>query len=80
VAPATDLERRVALIWSEALGRPEIARDVSFFDLGGNSLRATRLLAMAEAETTVRMTAQELYENPTVAGMAEILERRRDPG
>jgi acyl carrier protein len=69
-APATDLERQIALIWSDALKRPEIGREDSFFELGGNSLRATRLLALVDNTLAVRITTQELYEHPTVAGMA----------
>jgi acyl carrier protein len=68
--PANDIERRIALIWSDTLDRPEIGRDESFFELGGNSLRAARLLAQIDRELAVRITTQELYENPTVAGMA----------
>ena len=74
-APATDLERRIALIWSDALNRPSIGRDDSFFELGGNSLRATRLLAMVSDRLAVRVGTQELYENPTVAGMAATITR-----
>ncbi|MPY61942.1 SDR family NAD(P)-dependent oxidoreductase [Streptomyces spongiae] len=68
--PVGDLERQIADIWAEVLGRPTVSRGDSFFDLGGNSLRATRLLARIGDELTVRLTTHELYENPTVAGMA----------
>ena len=76
-APATALEHRIARLWSDSLNRPEIGRDDSFFDLGGNSLRATRLLALVDEAFAVRVATQELYENPTVAGMAEIVARHR---
>lgn len=69
-APATELERRLARIWSDALNHSEVGRDDSFFDLGGNSLRAARLLALVDHELGIRIRTQELYENPTVAGMA----------
>lgn len=70
VPPANDLERRIAQIWSATLGRPGIGRDDSFFDLGGNSLQATRLLALLDAELAVRITTRQLYEGPTVAAMS----------
>ncbi|MER5931171.1 SDR family NAD(P)-dependent oxidoreductase [Streptomyces sp. NPDC002054] len=73
--PATELERNLALIWSDALGRPEVGRDDSFFELGGNSLRATRLLALVDNKLGFRVSTQELYELPTVAGMAATIER-----
>ncbi|MFI6093679.1 SDR family NAD(P)-dependent oxidoreductase [Streptomyces sp. NPDC051218] len=78
-APATDLERRIAEIWGDVLTQDSVGRDDSFFDLGGNSLRATRLLARIDEELGVRLTANELYERPTVAGMAEALDRRTEP-
>lgn len=78
-APATDLERRIAAVWGDVLAQDAVGRDDSFFDLGGNSLRATRLLARIDEELGVRLTANELYEHPTVAGMAQALEQRTEP-
>ncbi|MER5555739.1 SDR family NAD(P)-dependent oxidoreductase [Streptomyces sp. NPDC002793] len=75
-APETDLERRIASLWSDSLNRPEIGREDSFFDLGGDSIRATRLLALVDDAFAIRVATQELYENPTVAGMAEIIARQ----
>ncbi len=71
-APATELERRIAAIWGDVLNRSSVGREDSFFDLGGNSLRATRLLARVGEELGVSLTANQLYENPTVAGLAEV--------
>jgi acyl-CoA synthetase (AMP-forming)/AMP-acid ligase II/NADP-dependent 3-hydroxy acid dehydrogenase YdfG/acyl carrier protein len=68
--PEGELERRIAAIWSDVLGQKTVGRDESFFDLGGNSLRATRLLARVDTELAVRLSTHELYENPTVEGMA----------
>ncbi|RFS84180.1 SDR family NAD(P)-dependent oxidoreductase [Actinomadura spongiicola] len=76
-APVTDLERRLVRIWSDALDRPKVGRDDSFFELGGDSLRAARLLALVDDRVAVRVTTQELYESPTVAGMAAAIERHR---
>ncbi|WP_331765213.1 SDR family NAD(P)-dependent oxidoreductase (plasmid) [Streptomyces sp. NBC_01384] len=75
--PETELESRLAHVWSEALGRPRVGRDDSFFELGGNSLRAARLLALTAQKLGVRGTTQELYENPTVAGMAATIEQHQ---
>lgn len=75
--PRTELESSLALIWSDALSRPEVGRDESFFELGGNSLRATRLLALTDQKLGVRVSTQELYEKPTVEGMAAVIEQHR---
>lgn len=74
-APADELERRIAALWSDALNCPEVGRDESFFDLGGNSIRATRLLALVDDTFAVRVPTHELYENPTVEAMASIVAR-----
>ncbi|MFU0242972.1 SDR family NAD(P)-dependent oxidoreductase, partial [Streptomyces scabiei] len=71
--PREGLESELARLWSDALVRADVGRDESFFELGGNSLRATRLLALTEQKLGVRVTTQELYENPTVAGMATVV-------
>lgn len=68
--PVNDLELRIARIWAEALNRPAVGRDESFFELGGNSLRAFRLIALVNDELGSQVGPRELYENPTVAGMA----------
>ncbi|CAM5329619.1 SDR family NAD(P)-dependent oxidoreductase [Streptomyces abikoensis] len=77
--PADDLERRIAALWSDALNRPDVGRDDSFFDLGGNSVRATRLLALVDEAFAVRVPAQQLYENPTVQAMAAVVAGRTSP-
>ncbi|MFJ8597070.1 SDR family NAD(P)-dependent oxidoreductase [Streptomyces sp. NPDC093598] len=72
-APAGDLERRIAVLWGDVLQQSVVGRSDSFFDVGGNSLRATRLLARLDEEFGIRLTANELYENPTVAGLGRAL-------
>ncbi|MER6916884.1 SDR family NAD(P)-dependent oxidoreductase [Streptomyces sp. NPDC000594] len=73
-APEGELEQRIAEVWAEVLNQPRVGREDSFFDLGGNSLRATRLLARLGEVLAVRLSTHELYENPTVAQLSRILE------
>jgi acyl-CoA synthetase (AMP-forming)/AMP-acid ligase II/NADP-dependent 3-hydroxy acid dehydrogenase YdfG/acyl carrier protein len=73
--PQTELEERLTGIWSEALGRARIGRDQPFFELGGNSLRAARLLALTGQRIGIRLSTQEFYEKPTVADMAAVIEK-----
>ncbi|MFD6157247.1 SDR family NAD(P)-dependent oxidoreductase [Nocardia sp. NPDC060256] len=77
-APVVDgLERQIAALWSDALSKPDIGRDDSFFNLGGDSLCATRLLAMVDRQFEVRLSLQHLYAGPTVAAMAVTIAQRR---
>ncbi|MEO7289448.1 MAG: SDR family NAD(P)-dependent oxidoreductase [Jatrophihabitantaceae bacterium] len=73
VAPESELEQQMAMIWADVLGRERVGRDDSFFDLGGNSLRAARLLAKVSDDLSVRLSTHVLYQNPTVADLAAAL-------
>jgi acyl carrier protein len=77
-APRTPLEALVAGICSEVLGvNVPIPRDVSFFDLGGNSLMATQVVTLIQDVLPVQLDLRKVFEGPTVARMAEILEEER---
>ncbi|RGD56921.1 amino acid adenylation domain-containing protein [Kitasatospora xanthocidica] len=68
-APATGLERTLQQLWEEELGRPA-GVETSFFDLGGHSLAATRLLNRVREETGVRIGVLDFFRRPTIRAMA----------
>ncbi|MCB1057469.1 MAG: amino acid adenylation domain-containing protein [Acidobacteria bacterium] len=74
VAPRTELEEEVATLWADLLERPEVPVETSFFDLGGNSLSATRLLARVRDRWQVEPSLAEFFNTPTVAHLARTLE------
>ncbi|MFD4530571.1 MupA/Atu3671 family FMN-dependent luciferase-like monooxygenase [Kitasatospora sp. NPDC058397] len=69
VAPATELERTVQRLWEEELGRPA-GVETSFFDLGGHSLAATRLLNRVREATGIRTGVLDFFRRPTIRAMA----------
>jgi amino acid adenylation domain-containing protein len=75
VAPRTEVERRLAAIWAEVLNAAEVGVDDNFFDLGGHSLLAMRLAARVSAAFGVDVPIRRLFDRPTVAGLADHLER-----
>jgi acyl carrier protein len=77
-APGTELEAQLAGIWADVLGVPVVGRDDDFFDLGGNSLVAVQLIGKVRTATGVKLPMRSLFETTTVAGMAELVEQRRD--
>ncbi|WP_083868826.1 non-ribosomal peptide synthetase [Nocardia niigatensis] len=69
-APETELEQQVALVFGSVLGGLTPGAEDNFFDIGGNSLLATRLTAALHAEFGVELPVREVFEAPTVAGVA----------
>ncbi|WP_345349101.1 amino acid adenylation domain-containing protein, partial [Rhodococcus olei] len=70
--PSTPEQIVVARIFEEVLGIGDIAADDSFFTLGGNSLSAARVLARLNAALGAGVTLRELFDSPTVAGLAAL--------
>jgi acyl carrier protein len=73
--PETETERVMAAIWAEVLGREHVGAEDDFFDLGGHSLRATRVAARAREAFGVELTVRALFEHPTVRALAAEADR-----
>ena len=70
VAPAGDLERRIAGHVAQVLGVAEIGADQDFFAIGGHSLLAVQLFHRLRRETAVNLPLAVLFSAPTVQGLA----------
>ncbi|MET7773815.1 amino acid adenylation domain-containing protein [Nocardia sp. NPDC005366] len=70
VAPGTGIECVVAEIFGEVLDVEKVGAMDGFFDLGGNSLSATRAVARLSAALGVRVGVRDLFEAPTVNALA----------
>ncbi|HLY04947.1 MAG TPA: alpha/beta fold hydrolase [Rhizomicrobium sp.] len=71
---STDVELLLLDIWQRVLRVPEIGRDDNFFDLGGDSLLAVNLFLEIEKETGVHLPITVIYDAPTIAEMARLVE------
>jgi amino acid adenylation domain-containing protein len=72
VPPRTAGEKTLVAVWEEALGLQGIGVHDNFFTLGGDSIRALRVLAMAR-ERGVEVSLQELFLYRSVAELAAAL-------
>jgi amino acid adenylation domain-containing protein len=63
-------EQRLAILWAQLLNVQKIGALDNFFDLGGDSLLATRLIARVAAEWMVRLPVRELFANATLREFA----------
>jgi len=77
VPPANEAEAAVAEIWRQVLGIESVSVRDSFFNLGGHSLLATRVLTRMRDAFQVELTLRDIFETPTVAGLAELVLSRR---
>ena len=73
VQPRNDSESRIAKAWCAVLDLDQVGVHDNFFDVGGHSLLAVKLVAALEEEGAA-LTLQQVFEQPTVAEMAAFLD------
>lgn len=74
-APTGDLERRLAQIWSDVLGAPQVEANSNFFEVGGHSLLAVRLQVRIEAEFGIKISLAMLFKHPTISDQEKLLQQ-----
>ena len=73
-APRTPTEELLERIWAEVFGLERVGIDQDLFELGGDSLRATQLLARVQEAFGVDLPIDALFAASTIAGLATVLE------
>ena len=71
--PEGETEELVAKIFGQILGLDKVYREEEFFELGGHSLRAMALVNAIESNTGIRLSLRDIFEEPTVMGLASKL-------
>ncbi len=74
MAPETQLQEELAAIWTELLHLPQVGIHHNFFELGGNSLLATRLMVRIRSVFLVEVPLRSLFEASTIAELALVIE------
>ncbi|MBD3374843.1 amino acid adenylation domain-containing protein, partial [candidate division KSB1 bacterium] len=72
IAPRNERERMIGSVWSEILNHDAFGIHESFFDLGGDSIKAIQMLAQIRRQG-FSLRAQDIYRYPTIAQLVEHL-------
>jgi acyl-coenzyme A synthetase/AMP-(fatty) acid ligase len=75
VAPTSDIERTIASLWEELLGRTKIGTEDNFFDVGGHSLLVVRMHRRLREIVPQPVTLTDLYRFPTIRSLTDFLTR-----
>ena len=71
IPPSTKLESELAAMWEELLNVENISINESFFELGGNSIKAIRLLHKISKQYHIQIATSDFFARPTIQLMAE---------
>lgn len=74
VAPRNEIERKLAELWKQTLHIDRVGIRDSFFELGGDSVLAAQVLALARKTYGISINPKDAFQTFTIERLAEILE------
>jgi aspartate racemase len=77
VRPGDTVETELAAIWENILGTHPIGMEDKFFEMGGHSLLAVRLVAQVEKKFGAKLPVSVVFQAPTIRGMAGYLRQEK---
>jgi amino acid adenylation domain-containing protein len=75
--PQTQLEKDIAKIWSEELQISSIGIDDDFFDMGGSSVLAQKVVSLIRQHLSIDLAVSKIYIHPTIRELSSILEENK---
>ncbi|MED3966050.1 non-ribosomal peptide synthetase, partial [Niallia taxi] len=75
VAPSTNTEAKLADIWNEVLGTEQAGIDDDFFELGGNSLKASLMVNRIHKEMDKIIPLKAFFENSTIRSISRHIDK-----
>lgn len=76
VLPRNPTEEQLAAIWYEVLGVEQVGVFQDFFELGGDSILATKIIVRVRDIFSVELLMRNMFESPTIAAIAEYIDKR----
>jgi acyl carrier protein len=77
VAPRNEHEQALVEVWKEVLTLGQISVEDDFFELGADSLSATRAFARINRRFGTDLPLRAIFENPTVAALAGVVKNAK---
>ncbi|MBF0200239.1 MAG: amino acid adenylation domain-containing protein [Desulfamplus sp.] len=74
--PETPTEEKLSEIWQEVLERPSVGIDDNFFEVGGHSLRATRIISRIHKAMGAEISLQEFFRHPDIRSLARLMDHK----
>ncbi len=74
VAPRNDREKQIHGFFEDLLGAQKIGVLDSFFQIGGNSLKATQLISQVHKQYKVELTLTEIFDHPKIEALTNFVE------
>ncbi|HEV2735902.1 MAG TPA: condensation domain-containing protein, partial [Longimicrobiaceae bacterium] len=71
-APRSEIEKRIAQVWSAVLGVEEVGVHDNFFELGGDSVQAIQIMAKGK-QAGLHLTPQQFFQYETIAELAAMI-------
>ena len=75
--PATTTEEQLTSIWSEVLSVDQVGIHDNFFDLGGHSLAASRVISRVIQAFQIELPIKALFDSPTITEMAVVITKNQ---
>src|SRR5690606_20919589 len=71
--PKSEMEKLVASIWEDCLGITDIGLDDIFFDIGGHSLIAVKMITLLEKKTGLRLPLTTIFRHPKLIDFVSLI-------
>ncbi|MCP4180515.1 MAG: amino acid adenylation domain-containing protein [bacterium] len=73
VAPRNETEEKLVEIWEDILGVDPISVLENFFEIGGHSLKATRLVSKISKDLDIEIALKDIFSNPTIESLSVLI-------
>ncbi|AJK46409.1 non-ribosomal peptide synthetase [Burkholderia plantarii] len=77
--PCGEAELAIAALFCKVLDLPQVGAEVSFFDIGGHSLLAMKLVSQVRTSLRKRISMRDVFDKPTVALLAPLIFSSGEP-